>query len=204
MLATVTHDHPGDWEHYIRKVCLAYNSSVHSATGFSPFFLMFRREAKLPVDLMYGSNRMEKKPVAEYAWCLKDGLQSAYALVREHCKAEHRRQKDIYDERVYGKAFCPGDLVWLHSPAVPRGHSRYRTYKYCSQIISRLPQTLGLLMYYWTMRTNHQPKTKIMCPKGQIKTIQPLTPSQKYVGTHQGTVGFQIAMDHTFNIDRRE
>ena len=58
MLATVTHDHPGDWEQHIRKVCLAYNSSVHSATGFSPFFLMFGREAKLPVDLMYGSNRI--------------------------------------------------------------------------------------------------------------------------------------------------
>ena len=102
--------HPGDWEHYIRKVCLAYNSSVHSAsTGFSPFVLMFGREAKLPVNLTYESNQMEKKPVAEYARCLNDGLQSAYALVREHCKAEYRRQKDIYDERVYGKPFCPGD-----------------------------------------------------------------------------------------------
>ena len=60
MLATVTHDHPGDWEQHIRKVCLAYVSSVHSATGFSPFFLMFGREAKLPVDLMYGSNRMRR------------------------------------------------------------------------------------------------------------------------------------------------
>eukprot|EP00731_Ephydatia_muelleri_P009815 Em0005g401a len=45
-------------------------------------------------------------------------------LVREHCKAEHRRQKDIYDEKVHGKPFVPGELVWLHSPAVPRGQSR--------------------------------------------------------------------------------
>ena len=44
MLSTVTHNHPDDWEHYIRKVCLAYNSTAHSATGFSPFFLMFGRE----------------------------------------------------------------------------------------------------------------------------------------------------------------
>ena len=124
MLATVTHDHPGDWEQHIRKVCLAYISSVHSATGFSPFFLMFGREAKLPVDLMYGSNRIEERCATEYAHNLREGLQSAYALVREHCKAEHRRQKDIYDEKVHGKPFVPGELVWLHSPAVPRGQSR--------------------------------------------------------------------------------
>ena len=78
MLATVTHDHPGNWKHYIhvRKVCLAYNSSVHSATGFSPFFFMFGREAKLPVDLMYGSNQMEKKSVAEYVRPVPKGWSS--------------------------------------------------------------------------------------------------------------------------------
>ena len=56
MLATTAHNHPSDWDLYIRKVCLAYNSSIHSSTGFSPFFLMFGREVKLPIDLMYGSN----------------------------------------------------------------------------------------------------------------------------------------------------
>ena len=98
MLATVTHDHPGDWEQHIRKVCLAYNSSVHSATGFSPFLLMFGREAKLPVDLMYGSNRIEERRATEYAHNRREGLQSSYALVREHCKAEHRRQGHIRRE----------------------------------------------------------------------------------------------------------
>ena len=56
MFATTAHNHPSDWDLYIRKVCLAYNSSIHSSTGFSPFFLMFGREVKLPIDLMYGSN----------------------------------------------------------------------------------------------------------------------------------------------------
>lgn len=124
MLATTTNNHPDDWEHYVRKVCMAYNSSVHSSTGFSPFFLMFGREAKLPVDLMYGSNPMETKPVADYALQLKRGLQNAYALVREHCKAEHKRQKVLYDEKVHGKPFNPGDMVWLLSPAIPRGQSK--------------------------------------------------------------------------------
>ena len=60
MLATTAHNHPSDWDFYIRKVCLAYNSSIHSSTGFSPFFLMFGREVKLPIDVMYGSNPIEQ------------------------------------------------------------------------------------------------------------------------------------------------
>ena len=28
------------------------------------------------------------------------------------------------DKKAHGQPFDPGDLVWLHSPAVPHGHSR--------------------------------------------------------------------------------
>eukprot|EP00731_Ephydatia_muelleri_P033930 Em0042g9a len=124
MLSTAVGNHQADWQQHIRKLCLAYNSSVHSSTGFTPFFLMFGRQAKLPIDLMYGTNQMEPNTTSEYARCLKDALQEAYALVRERCQAEHKRQKELYDQKVHGKPFSPGELVWLHSTAVPRGRSR--------------------------------------------------------------------------------
>ena len=52
MLSTTVGNHHSSWEHNIRKVCFAYNSSVHSLTGYTPFFLMFGRQVKLLVDLM--------------------------------------------------------------------------------------------------------------------------------------------------------
>eukprot|EP00731_Ephydatia_muelleri_P023001 Em0015g584a len=57
MLSTCSMEHPSDWDLYLSKLCLAYNSSVQSTTGYSPFFLMFGREARLPIDLIYNLNR---------------------------------------------------------------------------------------------------------------------------------------------------
>ena len=126
MLATTTREHAFDWENQIRKVCMAYNTSVHSSTGFTPFFLMFGRQAKLPIDLMYGSPRnvTDTPPISDYAVHLKNSLEDAYSLAREKLGASHERRKEQYDRRVHGNPFQPADLVWLHSTVIPQGHSR--------------------------------------------------------------------------------
>ena len=71
MLATCTKDHPLDWEHHIQPVCMAYNSSVQSSTGYTPFYLMFGRQALLPVDVMYGPIEQPLQSYGEYAKLLQ-------------------------------------------------------------------------------------------------------------------------------------
>ena len=41
MLALATADHQTSWEDHLQGLCLAYNTSVHPTTGYTPFFLMF-------------------------------------------------------------------------------------------------------------------------------------------------------------------
>ena len=67
---------------------------------------------------------MEEVPIPIYMQRLKEALQEAYTLVRDKCNTEHRWQKAIYDEKINWKPFETGNLVWLHSPAVPRGQSQ--------------------------------------------------------------------------------
>ena len=90
MLATAVGDHPSDWEIHIRKLCFAYNTSVHSTTGYSPFFLMCGHQATISVDLMYNLNQGQKE-LPDYVRQLREGLKEAYALVRNRCESEHQR-----------------------------------------------------------------------------------------------------------------
>ena len=124
MLATSAHDNPTQWELHLRKICMAYNTSIHPSTGFSPFFLMFGRQAKLPVDLVYGPTPTEPQPQHEYARQLQKILQGAFQAARDNMGTATERMKEVYNQRVHGKQYEPGDLVWLHTPVVPKGKPR--------------------------------------------------------------------------------
>ena len=89
MLATCVKDCPFEWEHHIRKVCMAYNSSVQSSTGYTPFYWMFGRQTRLPVDIMYGTSTQQPSSPGEHARLLQCQLQSAFELVKEHTSRKH-------------------------------------------------------------------------------------------------------------------
>ncbi|KAL5475516.1 hypothetical protein EMCRGX_G025342 [Ephydatia muelleri] len=126
MLTTCGRSHPFEWEDHIRKVCFAYNTSVQATTGYSPFFLMFGRQARLPIDLMYGTEcgNSVTKTVPEYVTKLSEAFVEAYAAVRDTMGAKLQRQKEFYSKKVHGDPHKPGDFVLLFNPAVPKGGSR--------------------------------------------------------------------------------
>ena len=51
MFAKTANHHPAEWDLYLPWVLVAYNSAVHTATGYSPYYLQFGRSIRLPVDL---------------------------------------------------------------------------------------------------------------------------------------------------------
>eukprot|EP00731_Ephydatia_muelleri_P006029 Em0003g277a len=126
MLTTCGRSHPFEWEDHIRKVCFAYNTSVQATTGYSPFFLMFGRQARLPIDLMYGTEcgNSVTKTVPEYVTKLSEAFVEAYAAVPDTMGAKLQRQKEFYNKKVHGDPHKPGDFVLLFNPAVPKGGSR--------------------------------------------------------------------------------
>ena len=96
---------------------MAYNTSIQPTTGFTPFSLMFGYQARMPIDVK------ERSP-SQHAADLRELLESAYRRVREQMSHKLDRQKEFYNKKVHGQPYSAGDLVWLHSPVVPRGQAK--------------------------------------------------------------------------------
>ena len=54
MLVRLTSDRQDSWEEMLPHSILAYRSTVHRGTGFTPYRLLFGRELKLPLEVKWG------------------------------------------------------------------------------------------------------------------------------------------------------
>ncbi len=50
-LQKLVNDHMDDWDQLLDNILFAYRSSRHDSTKYTPFLLMYGREARLPIDL---------------------------------------------------------------------------------------------------------------------------------------------------------
>ncbi|KRX12341.1 Retrovirus-related Pol polyprotein from transposon, partial [Trichinella nelsoni] len=115
--AKVSIDQPEDWDVHLDRVLLAYRSSVHHTTGATPCRIIFGRELRLPVDVVYGLPQgMQAETTGVYVQRLRRELEQVFDTVRAKAKLEQRRQKLWRDKRAHGHAYEPGDQVWLQVP----------------------------------------------------------------------------------------
>ena len=103
----------------IPPVMMAYRSSVHESTGFSPYRLMFGEECTLPMDIGLPHSHPEpaEHVTSPYAVWVKDLLEVAFDQVRQHSGQAVRRQTRLYDQRAVRRLFALGDWVMRYYPA---------------------------------------------------------------------------------------
>ena len=107
MLAICAKDHPFAGS-------ITYDRSAWPITADTPCYLMFGRQVRLPVDIMYRPIEQQSQSYGEYAKLLQDRLQTAFDLVRTH--VNKAISQEFYNRKIH--------LVWLHSPVPKRASCR--------------------------------------------------------------------------------
>ena len=99
MVRSCVDENQKNWDALLSKILLGYRSSVQATTGYSPFSLVYEREAMLPVDVVFGGSKERFETKHEFVSRQKDYMEQAFEKVREHTKTEQQRQKYFYDRR---------------------------------------------------------------------------------------------------------
>ena len=100
MLGTLPTHAKRNWQEWETTLTHAYNCTVLSVTGFSPYFLMFGRTPKIPLDIEMGVTLTDQEPTPyqKYAKKLQARLKWAYQKAQENNKKELECHKKYYDQ----------------------------------------------------------------------------------------------------------
>lgn len=124
MLSAYVNDNQNDWDEHLPYVMMAYRCAEHETTGYTPNYLMFGREVSTPVDLMFEMPRSIKNtPTHQWAWKMKERIETAHSVVRENTGAAMKRQKRYHDRKLSWEKFEKDDDVYIFFPVRKSGHS---------------------------------------------------------------------------------
>ena len=122
LLRTSSYRDNTDWDERLAQALLAYRTSVHSATGTTPFMAMYGREAILPIDLIFELPDSFRQNNNEKNQHEQKKFQDMYKKMRINQKAQVRRIAQRYKGDI--TEYEIGDKVWYYTPAARKGERR--------------------------------------------------------------------------------
>eukprot|EP00731_Ephydatia_muelleri_P009172 Em0004g1510a len=113
-----------DWDEKLECVLFSYRTSVHATTKYTPFYLMYGREAVLPPqlqteckdgnDVLFSMTGIESK-AQEYATNLEEVRTEVFTEVTSNIQNAQAKQKLYYDRKHARTGFQLGDRVLLRN-----------------------------------------------------------------------------------------
>ena len=123
MLGTLADDKKKNWKAYVGPLVHAYNCTKNDATGYSPFYLMYGRQPRLPIDLILGTpTNAENIEYHTYVADLKKLLSTAYDTASRVAAASKDRHKKLYDRQTRGASLQVGDHVLVRNLSIRGKH----------------------------------------------------------------------------------
>ena len=115
MIGKLEQDKKARWSEHLPEMLAAYNGTHSAVTGYSPYFLLFGRKARMPVDCLFPTlhdsphqARMEVSVAA-----MQKRSKEAFAVARHLTSQEAARQRRYYNRGAGAVALEPGDVVMV-------------------------------------------------------------------------------------------
>ena len=128
MIGKLEEDKKACWSEHFPELLMAYNATRSAVTGYSPYYLLFGRRPRLPVDYLFPTLRdsphQTKMEVSVTA--IQKRLKEAFAVARCLTSEEAAKQCRYYDRKARAVALQPGDVFmvctkWLCGQAEGKG-----------------------------------------------------------------------------------
>ena len=117
MIGKLEEDKKACWSEHLPELLLAYNATHSTVTGYSPYYLLFGRRPRIPVDYLFPTLRdsphQTKMEVSVVA--MQKRLKEAFAVARHLTSEEVAKQCRYYDHKAGAVALQPGDIVMVHT-----------------------------------------------------------------------------------------
>ena len=114
MIASYVVNQPDRWDEYLPYATFAYNTAVHSSTGYTPFYLMFGREAREPNDVLPPTRLLiisDENTIFSQMW------HEAKETAKNNLAEAKEKQKYYYDKNKKLIEYKVGDHVLLKEMA---------------------------------------------------------------------------------------
>ena len=144
MLGTLSTKDKIDWKSHIAAMTHAYNCTKNASTNFSPYFLMFGRHPRLPIDVPFGLHRTSNNVAfskSRYIDRLKKRFDYAYDKARSFSEKEVQRTKQRYDRKAKFVLLEPNDVVLVRKMSHTGKHKILNRWKDEEYIIVSQPNS---------------------------------------------------------------
>jgi len=107
---------------------MAYRAMPHCTTKYSPYYLVFGREMRLPIEDDWkpsvSDSVVEENEYQKYVEKLVERLREANKVAGQQSRMSHETAKRYYDRQTKIESFRKGDFVYVRDPTFKRGKAK--------------------------------------------------------------------------------
>jgi hypothetical protein len=123
IIASYVSKEPTKWSDFLPSATFAYNTAAHSSTGYTPFYLMYGREATEPQDMI---KPVRNRNMTDVNMIFSQMWYDALEITKDKLEEAKEKRKAYYDRNTKRVEFKIGDKILLKEMANTPGKFNMR------------------------------------------------------------------------------